>query len=170
MKNKFGVRDEIPAFRPGGTRSSGNSSLTPFSRQRGFTLVTAIFVIVVLATIVGYMVSLSGTQRATSLLALQGARAYMAARSGIEWGTQQSFTNTAATCALAPASQQNSFTLNSTGLMGFKVTVTCSYTNHTEKSITLPVYHLIALAEYGNYGSPDYISRQVEATLSDAPP
>lgn len=138
--------------------------------QRGFTLVTAIFVIVVLATIVGYMVTLSGTQRATSLLALQGARAYMAARSGIEWGTQQAFTNTAATCALAPGSKQNSFTLNSTGLMGFNVTVTCSYTNHTEKNTTFAVYRLIALAEHGNYGEPDYVSRQVEATVSDAPP
>ena len=150
--------------------SDPNFPLTPVFRQRGFTLVTAIFVIVVLATIVGYMVSLSGTQRATSLLALQGARAYMAARSGIEWGTQQAFTNTAATCALAPGSTQNSFTLNSTGLMGFKVTVTCSYTNHTEKSTTFAVYRLIALAEHGSYGEPDYVSRQVEATVSDAPP
>ena len=140
-------------------------------RQQGFTLVTAIFIIVVLATVVGYMVSLSGTQRATSLLALQGARAYAAARSGIEWGTHGAFNSSASTCGAAPSTPtSNNFALNGPGLTGFEVTVTCSYTNHTEKSVTIPVYHLIALAEFGDYGSPDYVSRQLEATVSDAPP
>jgi MSHA biogenesis protein MshP len=132
--------------------------------QRGFTLVTAIFVIVVLATLIGYMVSLSGTQRATSLLALQGARAYAAARSGIEWGTHEA----ASFCGGAPSS----VTLNLTegGLNGFTVTVSCSSSNHREKSVTFTVYHLTALAEFGGYGSADYVSRRLEATVSDAPP
>ena len=139
-------------------------------RQRGFTLVTAIFIIVILATLVGYMVSLSGTQRATSLLALQGTRAYEGAHSGIEWGIQQAFTTPATMCSAAPGSTPTNFALSGPGLTGFSVTVTCDYTTHTEKSTTLSVYHLIALAEYGSYGSPDYVSRQLEATVSNAPP
>ncbi len=140
-------------------------------REGGFTLVTAIFIIVILATLVGYMVSISGVQSATSLLALQGARATAAARSGIEWGTHQAFNNTAATCGAAPATPTtNSFALNGAGLMDFNVSVTCSYTNHTERSVTLPVYRLVALAEHGTYGTPDYVSRQMEATVADAPP
>ncbi len=138
--------------------------------QRGFTLVTAIFIIVILATLVGYMVSLSGTQRATSLLALQGTRAYEGARSGIEWGIQQAFTTPGTMCSAAPGSTQKNFALSGPGLTGFSVTVTCDFTTHTEKSTTVSVYHLVALAEYGAYGSPDYVSRQLEATVSNAPP
>ncbi len=140
------------------------------NRQRGFTLVTAIFVIVILATLVGYMVSLSGTQRATSLLALQGTRAYEGARSGIEWGVQQAFTTPGTMCSAAPGSTPTSFALSGPGLTGFRVTVTCDFTTHTEKSTLLSVYHLNSLAEYGTYGSPDYVSRQLEATVSNAPP
>jgi MSHA biogenesis protein MshP len=141
----------------------------PLRGQRGFTLVTAIFIIVILATVMGYMVSLSGTQRATSLLALQGARAYEGARSGIEWGIQQAFTTPGTMCSAAPGST-TSFALSGPGLTGFSVTVTCDFTQHTEKSTTVSVYHLVALATYGSYGSPDYVSRQLEATVSNAPP
>ncbi len=139
-------------------------------RQHGFTLVAAIFIIVVLATLVGYMVSLSGTQRATSLLALQGARAYEGARSGIEWGIQQAFTTPGTMCSAAPGSTPTTFALNGPGLTGFSVTVSCDFTTHTEKSTSVSVYHLVALASYGAYGSPDYVSRQLEATVSNAPP
>jgi len=141
----------------------------PYS-QRGFTLVTAIFIIVILATLVGYMVSLSGTQRATSLLALQGARAYQGARSGIEWGIQQTSTTPGTMCSAAPGSTPTTFALNGPGLAGFSVTVSCDFTTHTEKSTTVSVYHLVALAAFGSYGSPDYVSRQLEATVSNAPP
>lgn len=142
----------------------------PPRKQCGFTLVTAIFVIVVLATVMGYMVSLSGTQRATSLLALQGARAYEGARSGIEWGVQQAFATPGTMCSAAPASTPTSFALSGPGLTGFSVTVTCDFTTHTEKSTSVSVYHLVALAEFGAYGSPDYVSRQLEATVSGVPP
>jgi len=104
------------------------------------------------------------------LLALQGARAYAGARSGMEWGIQQAFANPAAMCSAAPGSTPTNFALNGDGLNGFSVTVTCNYTTHTEKSTPLTVYHLVALAEFGSYGSPDYVSRQLEATISDEPP
>ena len=136
--------------------------------QRGFTLVMAIFIIVILATLMGYMVSLSGTNRATSVLALQGARAYEGARSGIEWGIQQAFTTPATMCSAAGTT--TTFPLSGPGLTDFSVTVTCDATTHIEKTITLTVYHLVALAEYSNYGLPDYVSRQLEATVSNAPP
>ncbi len=139
-------------------------------RQRGFTLVVAIFIVVVLAMLVGYMVSLSGTQGATTLLGLQGARAYEGARSGIEWGIQQAFTTPGTMCSAAPGATPTTFALNGPGLTGFSVTVTCSFTTHTEQNAAVPVYHLVAVASYASYGSPDYVSRQLEATVSNAPP
>jgi len=137
--------------------------------QRGFTLVMAIFIIVILATLMGYMVSLSGTNRATSVLALQGARAYEGARSGIEWGIQQAFTTPATMCSAAPGTT-TTFPLSGPGLTDFSVTVTCDSTTHVEKTTTLTVFHLVALATYSSYGLPDYVSRQLEATVSNAPP
>lgn len=56
------------------------------NNQKGFTLVQAVFILVVLSLIGVAMVRLSGVQSSTSVLALQGARAYQAARSGLEWG------------------------------------------------------------------------------------
>ena len=53
--------------------------------QAGFSLVMAIFILLVLGLLGGYMVTLQGVQTQTTLDALQGARAYQAARAGIEW-------------------------------------------------------------------------------------
>ena len=54
-------------------------------QQAGFSIVMAIFILVVLGLLSGYMVKLSGVQHATSTYAIQGARAYQAARAGIDW-------------------------------------------------------------------------------------
>ena len=51
-------------------------------RQRGFTVVTAIFLLVVLAALGGFIATISTTQHIGSALDVSGARAYQAARSG----------------------------------------------------------------------------------------
>jgi MSHA biogenesis protein MshP len=58
----------------------------PSTRQAGVGLVTAIFLLVVLSGLGVAMVSLFTSQQASADLDLQGARAYQAARAGIEWG------------------------------------------------------------------------------------
>jgi MSHA biogenesis protein MshP len=116
--------------------------------QAGFTLVQAIFVLVVLAFLGVAMLRLSGVQSYTSLFALQGARAYQAARSGLEWGAAR---------AAAGSSCNGSFDVD-----GFAVTVTCSSSAYAEGSMTTTVYKLNATAEFGSYDSPDYVSRRVE--------
>lgn len=57
-------------------------------RQRGFAIVAAIFILVVLAALAGFVVSVSSTQHLTFAQDIQGARAYQAARVGVEWGIQ----------------------------------------------------------------------------------
>lgn len=59
------------------------------TRQRGFTLVTAIFVLVVLAALGAAIAVVSPGQQLGSALDVQGARAYQAARAGLEWGLFQ---------------------------------------------------------------------------------
>ena len=57
--------------------------------QRGFSIVAGIFILVVLASLAGFIVSVSSTQNISFAQDSQGARAYQAARAGIESGIQR---------------------------------------------------------------------------------
>ena len=115
----------------------------------GFTLVQAIFIVVVLALLGVAMMRLIGVQSSTSTFALQGARAYQAARSGLEWGA-------------ARASVGNSCNGTMT-IEDFSVDVTCSSQSFTEGPVgPYDVYLIRATATFGDYGSPDFVSRRAE--------
>jgi MSHA biogenesis protein MshP len=62
-------------------------------RVRGFALILALFLIVSLATIGAYLLTVSNVQVETGIMDEQGARAYQAARAGIEWGAYQVLQN-----------------------------------------------------------------------------
>ncbi len=134
---------------------------SPVRRQRGFALVAAIFLVVVLALLGIFLVRVSGVQNQTVNVALLGARAFEAARSGIEWGAFQALN--AASCTTT--------TLNFSegGLNGFDVEVTCTSSTHSETGSTYNVYVIDAVASDGTYGQPDYVSRRMQATVTDAP-
>lgn len=131
------------------------------SHQRGFALVAAIFLMVVLALLGIFLVRVSGVQNQTVNVALLGARAFEAARTGIEWGAFQALN--AASCTTT--------TLNLTegGLNGFDVDVTCTSSTHSETGNTYNIYVIDAVASNGTYGQPDYVSRCMQATVTDAP-
>jgi MSHA biogenesis protein MshP len=134
---------------------------SPPRRQRGFALMVAIFLLVVLAILGVFIVKVSGVQHQTVNVALLGARAFEAARTGIEWGAFQALDSASCTTT----------TLNLTegGLNGFDVDVTCTSTTHTETGDTYNVYLLDVVASAGNYGTPDFVSRRMQATVTDAP-
>lgn len=135
---------------------------TPIARrQRGFALVAAIFLVVVLALLGIFLVRVGGVQHQTVNIALLGARAFEAARTGIEWGAFQALN--AASCTTT--------TLNLTegGLNGFDVDVTCTSSTHSETGDTYNVYVIDAVANDGTYGQPDFVSRRMQATVTDAP-
>ena len=54
--------------------------------QRGFAIVTALFIVVVLAALGAFIATISASQHAGSALDAQSAFAYQAARAGSEWG------------------------------------------------------------------------------------
>ncbi len=117
--------------------------------KAGFTLVQAIFILVVLSLIGVVMMRLIGVESSTSVFALQGARAYQASRSGLEWGA-------------ARASGGNSCNGTMT-VEDFTVDVTCSNQQFTEGPIgPYAVYRINATATYSIYGSPDFVSRRAE--------
>lgn len=93
-------------------------------RQAGASLVTAIFLLVVLATLAVAMVSLSTTQQVSSALDVQGSRAYLAARAGAEWGVYR-VTRDAVVCpTVTPSTTSFAMPAGNT-LSPFTVTVQC---------------------------------------------
>jgi MSHA biogenesis protein MshP len=91
---------------------------------QGFSLVSAIFLLVVLAGLGAAIVYINGVQQTSSAMDIQGARAYQAARAGIEWGLFQQIRN--GSCVDAPGT---SFAMPvGTTLSIFTVTVVCHKT------------------------------------------
>ena len=138
--------------------------------ERGFALVAAIFIVVVLAMLGIMMVTIGGMQRATAAAAAKGTRAFHAARSGIEWGSYQAVVGAScvATSPLGPPTSPT-FSLSVAGLDGFNVWVDCVSTPHRERSDTYNVYVITATATSGGFGDADHVSRTLHATVTDAP-
>ncbi|MBI4692687.1 MAG: pilus assembly protein MshP [Gammaproteobacteria bacterium] len=131
--------------------------------QRGFSLVTAIFIVVVVSLIAGYMVNLGSSQQAATNFALLGARASFAAESGMEWATRQVVTTDAC------FTNGTSFALAGGALGGFTVTLSCAETSVTEGAVTYKVFTLGSTATLGTEGAEDYFSRTLSATVANAP-
>lgn len=131
--------------------------------QKGFTIVQAVFILVVLGMLGAYMVTMSTVQQATSTQALMQARAYQAARSGLEWGI-------AAT--LSPSSPWDGIS-NEMQIEGFSVNVTRDIDNngniddvdYTEANSSGTFYPIKSTATYADISSPDYVSRTLEVTV-----
>ena len=145
------------------------------SLQRGFTLVTAIFLLVVLAMLGAFMLTLTSLQQSSSVLDVQGVRAYQAARAGIEWGAFQGLDpNNAIGSAALPTCPASPTHLTLAGsLSPFTVTVTCSATSTTEGNRNVATYFIVATACNQSSGScpnatpsAGYLERQVQATLA----
>lgn len=126
-------------------------------RVRGMALVPALFLIVVLASLVAFGVRIHAAGQQTVVLALQGARALAAARTGIEWGAAR---------ALAGSCVDDSLDLTEASLDGFRISVTCHQADHVEAGTTVRVYDLEAVAAQGEYGRADFVSRRVRASFA----
>ncbi len=142
--------------------------------QRGFTMVSAIFILLVLAALGVFIANISATQQLTSAQDLQGARAYQAARAGIEWGIYQVLDPANAT-VVAPGSATwpnlPSCLASPTNLEieGFSVSVECMRSatyNENGNVRSIAIYSLTATASSGVRGTPGRIERQLQATIS----
>lgn len=127
---------------------------------RGFGIVTAVFLLVVLAGLGAALVNLTTVQQTTSSLDIQGARAYQAARAGIEWGLYRQLrvgSCVAVSSFVVPAN-------------GFTVTVQCILTTGPG---ALQRYQVVAVAcnqpvngactAAATSNSPDYVRRRLQA-------
>ena len=138
--------------------------------QRGFSLVSAIFLLVVIAALGTFAVTLSTTQQQSAALDVMGARAYQAARAGIEWGAYQVLPNSAVVGGFAATCRTTGIIASTVPLTntlsGFNVNVGCRATSHVEDTITLWVYQLTSSAVQGTAATPDYVERVMTDTIA----
>jgi MSHA biogenesis protein MshP len=121
--------------------------------QSGFTIVAAIFLLVILAALGSFMLSFSSAQQLTSAQDVQGARAYWAARAGLEWAAGKIIASS--TCASPPSSME-----------GFTLVVNCTSETHDEGGVTRTVFRVTSTASTGaSVGTPGYIERSLSAML-----
>lgn len=132
--------------------------------QRGFSIVSAIFLLVVLSFLGIAMVSFSTAQHQSSAMDVMGSRAYQAARAGVEWAAYHVTQSTAGTqwpgcvagMSIPVAGTQAPFT----------VTVDCVPGSFSEGGATVWVYDLTAKATTGGApGDQNYIERVISVKM-----
>lgn len=124
--------------------------------QQGFSLITAIFLLVVLAGLGAMAVTFFTAQQQSSTLDLLGSRAYQAALAGKEWGAYQVLQTSA-----CPSGSPGT-------ISQFTVTVVCTETSAVEGGNTLYVYNITADAVMNGstLGSTDYVKRVIQAAIA----
>ena len=138
--------------------------MSPARAQRGFSLVAAVFLIVVLAALGAFAVQVAMSQYQSVNLNLLEARAQTAAETGTQYGAYLAL-QSPPNCGPSPPLR-----LTQGVLAGYVVTVTCKSTQHQVGGVTKSVYELKATAFYGTYGRPDYVARTITRNVTDAPP
>ncbi|HQS56902.1 MAG: hypothetical protein B7Y56_01970 [Gallionellales bacterium 35-53-114] len=142
--------------------------------QTGFSLLTAIFLLVVLAGLGGVMVTFFGAQQQSSTLDVMGSRAYQASRAGIEWAAyhvsqtpaETLWADCATYAATAPATTLFATTTLAGNLSPFSVTLTCSSVPAVEGGTTIHVYELTSTASNsGAAGNKDAVERVLSVKM-----
>jgi MSHA biogenesis protein MshP len=127
--------------------------------SRGFSLISAIFLLVVIAALGTFAVTLSTSQQQSAALDVMGSRAYQAARAGIEWGAYQALQNNSCTNTTTLPALPNT-------LATFSVTVVCTSSAASEAGATVTMYQLFSTAKQGTPATPNYVERQVSVTIA----
>lgn len=163
--------------------------LPALCKSGGVALVTAIFLLVVLAGLAVAIVSVTTSQQAGGIKDVQGLRAYQAAKAGVEWALYTALRSgplpatylspaTTLGCVASPTAVHSFSMPTGTTLAAFTVTVTCTAasagiaggtgtdptTGHfriTSTACNEPVNKACPNANPG----PDYVERSITAQL-----
>ncbi len=130
------------------------------SSQRGVSLLSAIFMLLLFGALAAYMANFTGTAHVTSAQDVQGSRAYFAAEAGLEWGLYRVMEG-GASCADVSGDWP-------APLGDFAVTVSCTEAgSFDEEETSFKIYRLISRARIADVsvGSPAFVEREVVATL-----
>lgn len=148
-------------------------------RSTGFTMVSALFILVVLAALGAALAKISQRQQLGSAAEIDAARAYQSARAGLEWGAFQVLRNPAPPAAAPACFSTTSF--NPPGsLSALTVTVSCTRTpasgTLSDGATSLAFYQLVATAcnapssgacpSTASPAATTYVERQISQTVA----
>jgi MSHA biogenesis protein MshP len=131
--------------------------------ERGFGVIAAIFILVILGVLTAGIVAVSTSQHAGSALDVQVSRATVAARAGLDWAAHRAVVGGG--CA-AVAAESGAFP----ALDGMTVSATCS---QTTAAPTVTLYKIVVTACNmpagsacpGSSASPGYVERRIRAYI-----
>ena len=135
-------------------------------RARGFALILALFLIVSMAAIGAYLLTVSNVQVETAVMDEQGARAYQAARAGLEWGAYQVLRNS--NCPAGTTSIAMPF-----AVAGFRAEVTCiAFGSENEGGTTVSTFRITSTGCNqadctANPAGPTSVNRQLQLTVAN---
>lgn len=141
---------------------------TGYPLEGGFSLVSAIFLLVVIAALGTFAVTLSTTQNQSQAMDIMAARGYQAALAGVEWAAY----NVSQQPASSPAPWAGCTTGQSVAVGGnlapfSPVTVNCAATSGVEGASTLWVYAVSSVARTaGAPGDLNYVEQIATARLA----
>ena len=130
--------------------------------HQGFAAVAAIFLVVCLASLGAFMVTLSNTQQLTSAQDVQGTRAYWAARAGLEW--------VVAALPSAPGLCVKPVAAPPTPIEGFTIKIDCTTAIYADTAVGTGVsptriFQFTVTASTGNVGTVGFVERSVSASV-----
>ena len=125
-------------------------------RQRGFTLISALFVVVVTAVLGVYLATLGTVQHTSTALSVRSAQAIYIAHSGVDWVIYR--LGNGDSCATLPGSVT---------IDGYTVAVQrCVTQIVSEGGTAYPVHEIEVDASIGSFGSPGFVRRVLSVTVT----
>lgn len=136
-----------------------------FARQRGVSVISGVFLLLLMALLAALMVNLSSTANRNLAADIDGSRTYQIARAGAEWAMYQldpnAESNVLPKCASVPATPPS--------ISGYTLTVGCSAspddsTAYSESGKSIRIFRISSRAVANGATSPG-VERVVEVTL-----
>jgi Tfp pilus assembly protein PilX len=156
-----------------------------YYRQRGFSAIIAIVLVVVFALIGGYLATFLTTSALNTAASSNEIRAWFAARSGIEWTVHNALNNQPPACVPAtcgvncclvstapggtfPIGAANAIDLTGPGLDGYEFYLnSCTAEQATEGGVDYCIYNIDLTARSGTEGEFDYSLRNMVISFTD---
>lgn len=141
-------------------------------KQKGFSAVMAIVVVILLSLIGTYMATMTTTSALNTTSSYLGIQSWFAARSAIEWAVHTAV-NQSCTCGTNCCSNIDgtNISFGSGGLNGFSAnfdgTTGCAETPVTEGGSDYCVYNVDVLGAHGSPGEMTYASRRIKISITD---
>lgn len=122
----------------------------------GFTLISALFVVVVVASLAVYLATLSTAQHTSSALSVRASQAMYIAQSGIDWVAYRLAQGDS--CAAIPSLLS---------VDGYDLAIeNCTTQTVSEGGASYPLHAIAVNASIGTYGESGFVSRRLSVTLA----